>query len=474
MEEKFFDLNIEKVLENWGIEHALREIIANALDEKILTNTREIDIFYSDGICHIRDYGRGLQYMHFTQNENSEKLESPGLIGKFGVGLKDALGVFYRNNIDVTIHSKYSTVTLAMSSKPGFNVQTLHAVFSEPEHPNMEGTDVILTGITKDALQKAKSMFLVFDENLELLEATNYGEVYSRKDDERSFIYANGVRIAEEDNFMFSYNITNINAQMKKALNRERSNVGRMAYSDTVKNILKNCSSKKVLLSLVYDIGNVMKGENKDETGWVDIASYAAKTLNKSGNVVFMTPAERAMLTNRQVEILEQSGRRLVMVTDAVFRKIEGSVGTFRTIWEEYENGFKYDFVEYSSLSKPEREVLNVSVPIFALMEKKLKTPKPNLRISESLRTDAQGQDTFGLWDLQEDAIIIKRSVLESKEAFAGLLMHEYAHYATGCDDNSREFENVLTDMLGFIYCELDGDHKNFKSGFRLFKNIKI
>ena len=111
---------------------------------------------------------RGLQYMHFTQNENSEKLESPGLIGKFGVGLKDALGVFYRNNIDVTIHSKYSTVTLAMSSKPGFNVQTLHAVFSEPEHPNMEGTDVILTGITKDALQKAKSMFLVFDENLEL------------------------------------------------------------------------------------------------------------------------------------------------------------------------------------------------------------------------------------------------------------------------------------------------------------------
>ena len=115
--------------------------------------------------------------------------------------------------------------------------------------------------------------------------------------------------------------------------------------------------------------------ENKDETGWVDIASYAAKTLNKSGNVVFMTPAERAMLTNRQVEILEQSGRRLVMVTDAVFRKIEGSVGTFRTIWEEYENGFKYDFVEYSSLSKPEREVLMYRYPIFALMEKKLKTP---------------------------------------------------------------------------------------------------
>ena len=28
-----FDLNIEKVLDHWGVEHAIREIIANALDE---------------------------------------------------------------------------------------------------------------------------------------------------------------------------------------------------------------------------------------------------------------------------------------------------------------------------------------------------------------------------------------------------------------------------------------------------------
>ena len=34
-----FDLNIEEVLENWEIYHALREIIANALDEQILTKT---------------------------------------------------------------------------------------------------------------------------------------------------------------------------------------------------------------------------------------------------------------------------------------------------------------------------------------------------------------------------------------------------------------------------------------------------
>jgi len=30
---KKFDLNIEKVLEDWEIYHAIREVIANALDE---------------------------------------------------------------------------------------------------------------------------------------------------------------------------------------------------------------------------------------------------------------------------------------------------------------------------------------------------------------------------------------------------------------------------------------------------------
>ena len=34
-----FDLNIEKILDNWEIYHAIREIIANALDEMILTQT---------------------------------------------------------------------------------------------------------------------------------------------------------------------------------------------------------------------------------------------------------------------------------------------------------------------------------------------------------------------------------------------------------------------------------------------------
>lgn len=207
--------------------------------------------------------------------------------------------------------------------------------------------------------------------------------------------------------------------------------------------------------SLVTDIGNVMAGTNKDETGWVDIAAYAAKTLNKSGNVVFMTPSQRAQLTNDQVEVLDQSGRKLIMVTDAVFGKISDVVNTFRTISDEYRESYKYNFIEYKNLTAYEKETFALVTPINELLNRKYGRNIPSIKISETIRMDEFGFVTQGVWDTEENAIIIKRCVLENKEEFAGVLMHEFAHYVSGYKDNTRDFENVLTNMLGFVYSEL-------------------
>lgn len=298
--DKLFDLNIEQVLEHWEPEHAVREIIANALDEQFLTKSKEIEIYKSGKRWYIRDFGRGIQYSHFTQNENQEKLASPFLIGKFGVGLKDALAVFHRKGIGVEINSRYGHISLTMAQKSGFDVQTLHAVFSNPIDETFVGTEFIIDGISDTAIEKAKAMFLCFNSSLKLLEKTKYGEVYQYAK-KPAIIYINGVQVAIEENFLFSYNITNINAQIKKALNRERSNVGRTAYSDTIKNILRQCKSNSVLVPLVNDLQNIMSGTNCDESSWVDVATHAAKTLNKDDNVVFMTPAQRATMSNHDI-----------------------------------------------------------------------------------------------------------------------------------------------------------------------------
>jgi len=144
-----FDLNIERVLENWTVAHALREVIANALDEQALTGTREPQIFRdAEGGWHVRDWGRGLRYEHLTQNENKEKLAHPDqVVGKFAVGLKDALATFDRHRVAVVIRSRHGDITTGKQAKHGFaDLKTLHALITEPADPGFTDTEFIMHG----------------------------------------------------------------------------------------------------------------------------------------------------------------------------------------------------------------------------------------------------------------------------------------------------------------------------------------
>src|SRR5690348_15900542 len=78
----------------------------------------KILIFKDSKGWHVRDFCRGLHYSHLTQNENQEKLQNRDkVIGKFGVGLKDALATLDRRKISVLIRSRYGDISLGRSSK---------------------------------------------------------------------------------------------------------------------------------------------------------------------------------------------------------------------------------------------------------------------------------------------------------------------------------------------------------------------
>jgi len=228
--EALFDLNVEKILDHWGVPEAVREVIANALDEKALSSTPEPEIVKRRDGWHVTDFGRGLRYQHLTQNENPEKRRKSDLVvGKFGVGLKDALATFHRRGIDVTIMSPHGDMTLRRAAKSNFaDVKTLHAAISRASEPKRRGTDFLLRGLSDADMSAAREYFLRFAGDEEL-ERTELGSILRRHKDEPGRIYVKGVRVAAEDQFLFSYNITSTTAQLQRALNRERSNVGRSA-----------------------------------------------------------------------------------------------------------------------------------------------------------------------------------------------------------------------------------------------------
>jgi hypothetical protein len=182
MTTRAFDLNIEEVLENWEVQHALREVIANALDEQVISATAEIEITKDRfGDWLIRDFGRGLRIEHFTLNENKEKLNAPsGVIGKFGVGLKDALATFHRRGVGVLIRSPFGTFRLKEEHKHSFNnIVTLHVEHDDTRN-DIRGTEFVLHGASDADVEKAKSLFLKFAGE-EILETNNYGQILRRR-----------------------------------------------------------------------------------------------------------------------------------------------------------------------------------------------------------------------------------------------------------------------------------------------------
>lgn len=455
---KKFDLNIDRMLENWDAFHAVREIIANALDEQALTGTQEISIARDgDGFWRIRDFGRGLRHEHFTMNENQEKLDHPGLIGKFGVGLKDALATFDRLGIETRIRSKFCDVTFDRSEKHDFSdVITLHACISDPSDPAFVGTEFVLKGCSEEDVENAKRLFLRFSGE-EVLERTPYGEVL-RKTGTVAYIYINGTRVAEEENFLFSYNITSLTAAIKKALNRERTNVGRTAYSDRVKSILLASSSEAIAKALVDDLGRFGSGTLHDEMKWADVSVHASKIANASGNILFLTN-EEIMDAPRFVDEARASGRQIVTIPSTVKDKLAGQVdsggnaiqdlGNFVSAWND---SFEFKFVSADALAPGERNVFEMTSRIADLVGG-LPSRVRAVKISETMRPEAGSfSEARGLWTGED--IIVKRNELASLESYAAVLLHEIGHARSGETDITIGFEQELTALLGKVATE--------------------
>ncbi len=457
MSERKFDLNIEKILEDWDVCHAIREVIANAIDEQMLTQTGNIEIFQdSKKQWHIRDFGRGLKYEHLTQRENEEKLQNPYVIGKFGIGLKDALATFDRKGVQVLIKSKYDEITLGKSEKHDFkDIVTLHAYITKASDQDFVGTEFILTGANEKDVSEAKDLFLIFSGE-RVIEDTKFGDVLEKKG-ETARIYVNGVRVAEEENFLFSYNITSLTSSIRKAMNRERTNVGRSAYSDRVKSMLLACRTTEIAGPLVNDLRNYQLGTLHDELGWIDVQEHAVKTLSALTRVAFFTPGE-LMRAGDIVDEARMAGIEIVTIPESLGDRIRGQVdisgkpirdlSQFST---ELTESFEFKFVEEKDLTAAEKRIFGMTETVFDLIGGKPHLVK-QVSISESMRRDPESYaEVEGLWDMPEGRIIVRRDTLESLERYSGVLLHEAGHVTSGAPDCSRAFELELTRFIGLV-----------------------
>lgn len=289
-----------------------------------------------------------------------------------------------------------------------------------------------------------------------------YGEVIENTTDTAD-IYINGVKVAEEPNFLFSYNITSLTAQLKKALNRERTNVGRSAYSGRIQDILKACSSEIVINSLVDDLQQFGTGIKHDELSWSEVFMYVSvKMSQQCQNATFVTTSD--LQDNPSlIDGMRRSGYNPVVVTDSIISKMNDynagakngeTLTTASQYLKEEQERFVPIPVDINALTVQEKEVYNKTDDILKLIGGTPKNVK-QIIIVEKIYESELFNETLGLWMPIENKILIKKNQLKSIKQYSGTLLHECAHAISGENDISRNFELKLTEIIGIISSKL-------------------
>jgi hypothetical protein len=323
----------------------------------------------------------------------------------------------------------------------------------------MLGTRIVLRGLDDTQMAKAKGFFLRFSDE-DTLEETRVGEVLKRKAHKPARVYVAGLLVAEEENFAFSYNITSLTEPMRRALNRERTNVGRTAYADRVKQMLLQATSGNVAEVLAQQLVALQEGSGSDEVRWKEVTLHAVRILNATGHYLFVT-ASQLSFNASTVDHARADGMRVITIPDniqeevATLTDLSGEpIRDIRRYETEWNNSFVFDFVEPDQLSTRERAVFDRTFDIAALAGGLPKHVK-GVRISSTMRADfATGKDALGLWDPQTSSIVLRRDQVANLSSFAGTLLHEIVHAKTGYDDVTRDFELALTQLIGVAAAE--------------------
>lgn len=258
-------------------------------------------------------------------------------------------------------------------------------------------------------------------------------------------------------NFAFSYNITSLTKKMRNALNRERTNVGRTAYSDRIKDMLLESRSGAVADVLAGELQKVERGTNCEEVAWNDVAVHACKILNALGKAIFVTSSQ-IQSHGDAIDHARSDGMKVITVSDHIAANLRGltdfagnpvrDLDAYRTEWAQ---SFQFSFIAPKDLHSRERAVFDRRDAIARLVGGFPKAVK-TIKVSETMRPDFEGWDHIeGLWDPASGAIIVRRDQVRNLRTFAGTLLHEIAHARSGEPDISRGFEHELTEMLGQI-----------------------
>lgn len=192
---------------NWGLSHAIREVVANAFDaEKQLGAKSHVKYDKKAERLTIRNENTSVRHEDALYFGESSK-RGADFIGQYGEGLKLALLVFARLGLDVVIKngSKETWKPSMAPDKLGVECLTLDITKADRQENHF---DVVLNGITEESWELIRSWFLKLTPP-STVKDTATGQLLDDPDFVGK-IYVRGVYVCTKPKYDFGYNFFHV------------------------------------------------------------------------------------------------------------------------------------------------------------------------------------------------------------------------------------------------------------------------
>ena len=317
------DLNIgQAYLSEWTEGMAIRELIANAMDE---TTNGNIDIKEApEGVWKITNIGNEIKPENFVIKEGG-KSKKKGKIGKFGIGLKDAIGVLMIRGTGVRIlTSEYEYVAEYRKKNKLINAKCLFINIYKNTREWL-GTQVILEKCSDDSIKEAESHFLIYRDKYMVVDTTEYGDILFEDDENKNgTIYLNGIKIAYESTFLYSYNIKVEEEILKKGISRERCDLSREVYKDILKMIINCIKSEDVLRGYYKRLIKTRDGSLKGELVYTEAQLKTIRyTIQHNISIVVFPSVCKGNLITLYKELISRDAITVIKLLNSYYNRLQ-------------------------------------------------------------------------------------------------------------------------------------------------------
>lgn len=220
------------------------------------------------------------------------------------------------------------------------------------------------------------------------------------------------------------------------------------------------CKKEIVITQLVDDLQQYNSRLRHDELSWNDIAMYASRKIGDfKKNVVFIT-SDTEIKSPSVIDEMKEKELEPAVVPETLVNKIDDynqgteddatPIMTTNQYISDMAERKKYTYVEEKQLTPVEKKIYEKTDKILELIGGKPCCVK-QIKISETIYKSELFTETVGVWNPIESLVVIKRKQLIDIKSYAGTLIHECMHTTSGAGDVCRDFERVLTDIIGSI-----------------------